>query len=248
MKRLAQLLPTSSYGRIMLVMLVLSLLSWGLILSYPLHHEQGLVDYYLHLGFYPRALDFRHTPWGILSYPWLHPSPMNLGANLLLLYGLGQLYERYYPSAHFLQIFVFGSIAGALSYALIASLLGPAYSFDLSYPLYGASAGICALAFALGLRHYRLSIKLGEWRVNFLLLSLLIYIITVFLRGDNYGGMCAHLGGALYGLALGLWQRRAKPREHKDVDREHEERRAEALRKLEESGYNSLSPEEQALI
>lgn len=166
----------------------------------------GLIDVFwlvklgYYLGFHPEGYTWWHYPWGVLTYAWWHRDFFSLGLNLLFIYGLGGLYEGFDTGCGFLRTFVWGSLAGALCYAL-SSALASLFGVYLVLPLSGASAGICALAFRLAMAEPRLMVRLMGLRLPFLGLILFIYLLSSLLGGANVGGILAHLGGALYGLA-----------------------------------------------
>lgn len=206
-----------------------------------------------YMGFYPGNYALRHQPWGIITYTWWHNDLLSLGLNSLSLYGLARLYdERQGQGPRFLLTFVWGSLWGAIFYALVAYLSAMLGLIQI-FPLYGASAGVCALAFRLAMCAPRRKLRFMGLQLNFLLLLLVLYALITLLSGENIGGILAHLGGALYGIVIALNEaKHTKPREAKR-DKEGSttqglslQAEQEALsRRLRESGYKSLSPEEQ---
>lgn len=210
-----------------------------------------------YMGFYPNPYAVRHQPWSILTYPWFHTDLLSLGVNILSLYALARLWMGGRGQGkHYLMTFLWGSLWGAALYG-VAVWLGVVASL----PLYGASAGVCALAFRLAMAEPRRQVIAMGLRMNFLVLILLIYTLTTLLSGQNLGGVLAHLGGAVYGILLVYrsWlhpkpphngQARADKNTHKPTRTRAEQEgqsREQALiqRKLRESGYKSLSPQEQ---
>lgn len=213
--------------------------------------EQGRwFNAFYYLGFSPSNIRFGLHPWGIVTYPWVHISSYALLLNSLLLYQLGGLYQRlHYSSSFYLSTFVWGSLFGAICYALVAYVYAQLSFYTFTTSLYGASAGVCALAFTVGIRQARMKVAVAGLRINFLLLLLLVYAWSVLFVGENIGGMLAHLGGAIYGSLLGLREKREakqdRPTEDNDID--DSERRA-VLDKLRSSGYKSLTKDEQELL
>lgn len=243
-------IPRSLHARIVLAMFVLYLLNelLGLLLSY--WGVSGWFNAFYYLGFSPSNLSFRLYPWGMLTYPWVHISSYALLLNCLLLYGLGDLYERYgYGYKAYFSTFFWGSLLGAVCYAVVAYVYAMLSPYSMTYPLYGASAGICALAFALGIKRPRLRLSVAGFRVNYLLLIVLAYAWTILFVGENIGGMLAHLGGAIYGSLIGLRDKREEDKKRIDEYNDGDDSmRRTALDKLRSSGYKSLTKEEQELI
>lgn len=242
--------PRSVYARVILVLLVLYLLNEVIGLASAFLGLREWVNVFYYLGFSPSNINLRLYPWGILTYPWVHISSYALLLNCLLLFGLGDLYERYgYGARAYLSTFFWGSFFGAVCYAIVAYVYEVLSHYSMSTPLYGASAGICALAFALGIRRPRIRVSIAGLRVNYLLLIVLVYAWSILFVGENIGGMLAHLGGALYGCLIGLRQKREQDedKQNNNHDMNDSQRRA-VLDKLRNSGYKSLTKDEQELL
>ena len=164
-----------------------------------------------------------------------------------------------------LSIFFGGSIVGALSYTLALTTLDYFSVWPTALHLVGSSAGIYALCFALGLSQPKLRIRLPLLgQVNFLVIILITYALSVLLGEHNWGGIVAHLGGALYGVVWGLvraqggrdyptqWLAKLKiPKKRKEQalsisssDKELER----IITKLRHSGYTSLSEDEKIYL
>ncbi len=204
-------------------------------------------------------------PWAIITYPFVHNGIQHWAFNMLVLWSVGELFVRYHGDKPILSIFFGGSVVGALSYTLALTTLDYFSVWPTALRLVGSSAGIYALCFALGLSQPKLHIRLPLLgQVNFLIIILITYALSVLLGEHNWGGIVAHLGGALYGVVWGLvraqggrdyptqWLAKLKiPKKRKEQalsisssDKELER----IITKLRHSGYKSLSEDEKIYL
>ena len=72
----------------------------------------------LPFGFSPEWSSILRAPWTLLSYIFPHEHPLHLLANLLLLYWVGLEAERQLGAARTLALYIYGALAGSLSYLL----------------------------------------------------------------------------------------------------------------------------------
>lgn len=197
------------YTKLAVVILVASLclplaLSLAALLGMP-SVSFGIARLMNALGFLPDVRDLMYQPWGLLTYTFVHYDIYQLLINMLALWAVGKLFSRQYDERAILAIFLGGSLLGALSYGLVVFLLQAVGYNPSTLGLFGSSAGIYALGFALALARPRLRVRvplLGQ--VNFLIGLLVLYTLSVALGTSNWGGIVAHLGGALYGIVWGL--------------------------------------------
>ncbi len=214
---------------------------YAAVMLYMLIKFDALLSVYA-LGFHADIDGLIAYPWGIITYPWIHLNPLSMLLNLVLIYGLGQLYRGFSSPLGFVKTFVGGSFCGAICFALFAIVDRFVGGLLSNIPLFGASAGICALAFRLAMAKPRLNIHFKGLKINFLLLVLLIYATSFLIMTSNLGGIFAHLGGALYGLFLAI---PTQSREDKTSD---QQKRKAVENKVRESGYKSLNQAERELL
>lgn len=243
-----RLCDAQSIGWVMMLTL-LALWLFGEVLSLAFGHHFGWgIGYYM--GFHPNSYGLKHQPWGIATYMWWHRDFFSVSVNALCLYGLSLLYEGFDRGRGFALTFFWGGLSGAVCYALSA-LLADLWGLGHIFPLYGASAGVCALAFRLAMSRPGLRVKFIGLRFNFLFLILLVYILTTLVNTNNVGGILAHLGGAFYGVVRALSSAVSEVNEVITKSKETAEplspeaERTAVEDKLRQSGYRSLSPEEQ---
>ena len=163
----------------------------------------------LHLGFSPEWSTLLRAPWTLLSYIFPHEHPLHLLANLLLLYWVGLEAERQLGAARTLALYIYGALAGSLSYLLgyqLSLLTGIGLILPLS--LVGASAAILMVATVSLLTAWP-SYSAAR-RATLGLVSVLVvgYIAAGLISDFNRGGALAHLGAILAGLLYWSAQRR----------------------------------------
>lgn len=149
-------------------------------------------------------------PWALLTYMFTHANLMHLFFNMLWLYFFGRFFMRAFHKRQFYIVYFGGGLAGALLYLLAYNVL-PYYRpmAELSM-LTGASAAILSLTLAVAF--YRPDEELylmlvGRIKMKWLAVAIIV-IDLLSLTGDNGGGSLSHIGGALFGLAAGLYYQR----------------------------------------
>ncbi len=176
--------------------------------------------------------------------------------NMIVLYFFGSMLERNFGSKRFLIFYLVCGMTGGIVYPVLVGigLLGP-------LPLVGASGAIFGIIVAAAVLYpktrvllfFVLPVSLGVIAGLFIGISILN-----FLRGDNAGGECAHLAGALCGFLYvkgrpwfegramkqktGAWERRIQHERQfqAEVDR--------ILDKVHASGVNSLTRREKTIL
>lgn len=156
------------------------------------------------LATYPSGYQLSRQPWGILTYMWLHRDLLHLATNLLMFYFVGRAFVQRYGEKRLVWLLLLGSLAGALAYSLGYHLLLAIGVYLPAFPMLGLSAGIYALAWGIVGEQPLLRVRLwsfGEVRLLWLLVFLLL--LEILWRGENVGGLLAHIGGATMGLIWG---------------------------------------------
>ena len=87
----------------------------------------------------------RFLPWQVLSYAFLHGSPMHLFFNMFGLWMFGSELERLWGQRRYLQFLAAGALAAAAAQLVITALAGSIY------PTVGASGALYALLLAFGM-------------------------------------------------------------------------------------------------
>lgn len=87
----------------------------------------------------------RFLPWQVLSYAFMHGSPMHLFFNMLGLWMFGSELERLWGRRRYMQFLVAGALAAAAAQLIVTALAGSVY------PTVGASGALFALLLAFGM-------------------------------------------------------------------------------------------------
>ena len=160
-------------------------------------------------GFSPEWSAILRAPWTLLSYIFPHEHPLHLLANLLLLYWVGLEAERQLGAARTLALYIYGALAGSLSYLLgyqLSLLTGIGLILPLS--LVGASAAILMVATVSLLTAWPSYSAARRAALGIVSLLVLGYIAAGLISDFNRGGALAHLGAILAGLLYWSAQRR----------------------------------------
>lgn len=154
-----------------------------------------LVDQlYLHSG----PQEFLTHPWGLVTYMFTHEQIFHILFNMLNLFWFGNLFRSFLGNHRVLPLYLYGGIAGGLTYLLVFRLIAP----NQDVLLCGASASVmCMLvACATKIPNYEIGLLfIGSIRLKWLAIALVVLDMLALTDG-NTGGMVAHLGGSLLGF------------------------------------------------
>ncbi|MCA9570081.1 MAG: rhomboid family intramembrane serine protease [Myxococcales bacterium] len=149
----------------------------------------------------PALLDGRW--WTLISTMFSQIEPTHLLFNLLALWVFGSSVERVTGPVRFALLYLFGGLAGSIGYVLWAVAVGSPVG------AVGASGAVMAIASVYGLWFPNRTLM-----INFIFPMPAWMAVLVFIGLDTFGmlggGMganvayAAHLGGAFFGLAVGL--------------------------------------------
>ena len=203
---------------------------------------------------------FLTRPWTLLTYMAVHFEVLHMLFNVLWLYWFGRIMLITLSDRHLAFAFVGGGLAGGLLF-LASAALGYGSGW-----LCGCSAAVIAVmcATAILLPDHQVHLFLiGEVKLKWVALAC---CLLTFLGGG--GNQAAHIGGLVWGLAIGLMLRKgtdptrfflkvARPDGKRETrrsadrmvrvlhDRQEDIRRLdELLDKIRLSGYGSLSARE----
>ena len=151
-------------------------------------------------------------PWTLLSYMFVHYEFLHILFNLLCLYWFGRLFLSFFSDRQLLTVYIVGGVAGALAYLVAYNLVPVLYQMAPSTILMGASASVLAILFAVARYSPNMRINLvliGTVKLKYLALVYFLIDLISIPGLANTGGHLSHLGGALAGLAFGIyWQRK----------------------------------------
>ncbi len=136
--------------------------------------------------------------WSPITYMFLHLNLWHLVGNLIFLHMFGSIVSDLIGPRRVLPIYIWGGLMGALAFMVSAQLLPSVGQYAL-----GASGAVMALGGAtLALApEYRVRLLLlGDVKVKYIVLLLLIFDLIGIAGRYNSGGHIAHLGGFSLGL------------------------------------------------
>ncbi len=151
--------------------------------------------------------------WRLVTFQFLHASPVHLGFNMLGLWMFGSLVEQYLGAKRYAAFYLTSGIAGGLLF-LILNLLGylaaqsgmrlPGVLYDQTWiPLVGASAGVFGVIMACAFIEPKavvdlygiIPLPMRTFAYGYVALA----AWNLLRGGSNAGGDAAHLGGAIAG-------------------------------------------------
>lgn len=160
----------------------------------------GVFDLVLQNLAIPGSLSsFMYKPWTLLTSMFLHVSLWHLAMNMLFLYWFGRIVGDLIGDKHILPIYLYGGLVGSIAYIASYYVLGSAVIGSMAL---GASAATMALVMVAGIiaPDYILRlILIGEVRLKYVVLVIILIDLFAVSGGNNTGGHIAHLGGVLMG-------------------------------------------------
>jgi membrane associated rhomboid family serine protease len=153
-------------------------------------------------------ITFTHNIWTVFTYMFVHAGWSHIIFNMITLYFFGTFALALVGETFFLLTYFIGGIMGGLLYYALASLSGNSYSV-----LVGASGAIYALGgLLLVMRPNARVITFPSPIPMPLWVAILFgFLLVAFLPGVAWQ---AHLGGILFGAAVGFYVRRREIRRY----------------------------------
>jgi uncharacterized protein len=159
---------------------------------------------YQHFGMIPAFI--KDAPWTIFTYMFVHAGWSHIIFNMITLYFFGTFVMALVGETVFLTTYFVGGIAGGLVFFALAPVF-----HDMSAVLVGASGAIYALGgFLMVMRPntrvmtFPIPIPMPLW-----VAVLIGFVLVSFIPGVAWQ---AHLGGIVYGAAIGYYYRRREMR------------------------------------
>lgn len=160
---------------------------------------------YQRFGLVPIQLG--QEPWTLFTYMFVHAGFFHLLFNMITLYFFGRFVMALVGETSFLTTYFVGGICGGLVYFLFSYIPIPYFERTAFTTVVGASGAIYALGGLL------VAMRPNTRVITFPLpiaMPLWVAILIGFLLISFYAGIAwqAHLGGLIYGLAVGFYFRR----------------------------------------
>jgi len=141
-------------------------------------------------------------PWRLVSYQFLHGSPLHIVMNMIGLFFLGPVLERHWGSRRFILFYLSCGVVGGLTYLALTAV-----GVVGAGTLVGASGAILGVLVACAILFPQVVLFLVivpmPIRV-FAALMTLWYVVSIVTGGPKAGGDAAHLGGMAAGAAYVL--------------------------------------------
>jgi membrane associated rhomboid family serine protease len=141
--------------------------------------------------------------WRLLTFQFLHASPMHLFMNMIGLFLFGQIVEGQFGARRYLAFYLLCGVAGAVAYVLLWAC--GILIDDAAVPMVGASAGVFGVMMAAAeiAPEMEIWVWFGTVPVRVLAwVSMAMALLVVLRTGPNAGGEAAHLGGGILGFVL----------------------------------------------
>lgn len=182
------------------IFLLLMVFKLAITLGNAFQTDSGVFDSSVQYLFLSADLfwDARH-PWVILTHMFTHIGFFHILFNMLVLYWFGRIAGDLLGDHRMLGLYFYSGLTGALLFLLTAPLI---YHQGGS-TLHGASAAIMGVVAAAGMTapDYRMRLLLiGDVRLKYVVMGILLIYIIGIANLDNVGGHLAHLGGAGFGF------------------------------------------------
>lgn len=139
-------------------------------------------------------------PWTPVTSIFLHQSFWHILSNMIWLFLFGNIVGDLIGDRRVLPLYLLGGLAGGIAYFVSANLLPAVGAHAL-----GASAAVMAMggaALILAPDYRVMLILLGEVKLKYIVLIMLLLDLVGFANQANTGGHAAHLGGFALGIVF----------------------------------------------
>lgn len=144
--------------------------------------------------------DLRH-PWTFLSYMFVHRDIFHLLWNMLMFYWFGRILGDFIGDHRVLPIYILGGLSGALAVIIAGSI----FNFPYLNNIHVVGSSACVMAFAVAAAtlspdYLMRLILLGDVKLKYIVIVLVILDLARIFSLENVGGYVAHLGGVAFGF------------------------------------------------
>lgn len=156
-------------------------------------------------------------PWTLLTYMFCHADlsqdPFHIIFNMLWLWCFGHFFVQHHSSRQLVTFYITSGVFAGLFYLLCYNIF-PYFNLDKYFvSLVGASGALFALIVAVAMNRPNETIGLNLFvKVVWLKMKWLAVIVLLVnllcLNVGNDGGFVCHIGGAIFGLLFGYYERR----------------------------------------
>jgi membrane associated rhomboid family serine protease len=147
-----------------------------------------------------KFMDLLWHPWGIITSLFFHEDFWHIINNMIFLYLFGNIVGNLIGDRRVLPIYLIGGLVGSFLF-----MVSDFWVHYLSGYALGASGAVMALAGAavtLAPDYRVMLIILGEVKLKYICLVMLLLDLVGIAHNDNTGGHVAHLGGFFMGIFI----------------------------------------------
>lgn len=157
-----------------------------------------------HLALWPAEV-LRGRVWQLVTHMFCHGGVWHLLFNMLFLWWFGMELENLYGAKRYLRFYLVSGLIAGLVYVAGAVHQGT------SNPAVGASGALMGVTVLYAFHYPRrrvLFYGIIPIEIRWLTLIYIVMDLSGYLNPGDHVAHAAHLGGAAYGAAYALWQRR----------------------------------------
>ncbi len=139
-------------------------------------------------------------PWTYLSYMFVHRDVFHLLWNMVMLVWFGRIIGDFLGDKRILPIYLMGGFSGVIFMMLVSAITNIHELQNIL--MVGASASVMAFAMAAATLSPDYSIRLlflGEVKLKYIVLVLIILDLARIINAENVGGYVSHIGGVIFG-------------------------------------------------
>ncbi|HMG16978.1 MAG TPA: rhomboid family intramembrane serine protease [Saprospiraceae bacterium] len=140
-------------------------------------------------------------PWSFITYMFIHLDVFHLLWNMLMFYWFGRILGDFIGDHRVLPIYILGGLAGA--FAVVLTGLFIKIPILQNILVAGSTASVMAFAMAaatLSPDYMMRLILIGEVKLKYIVLVLIVLDMARIINLENVGGYIAHLGGIAFGF------------------------------------------------
>lgn len=150
-------------------------------------------------GLFISFKQFIVRPWGVFTSIFTHYTFLHLFLNMLILFGVGRIFEQFFSAKRLLYTYILGGIFGGIL-ELLAYLVLPGLSGSM---VIGASGSVLAILVATAFYQPQLTVSVfGLFNMRLIFLALILVLANLYNAGmgtRDGTAYFAHLGGVLLG-------------------------------------------------
>ncbi len=196
-------------GNTLVILIAINLIMFVLINFIKISYFLGgmpLENYYNQIISYimvpGKAATLAARPWTIFTYMFAHDGVWDLISTLLWLWGFGFILQSIIGNKHLAPLYVYGGLAGVISFSLAVNLIPVLRDNAGGYMLQGGKAAVMAIALGATTMapNFRIFPMLNGGIPLWVVTMIFVIIDYAMIASSGAGIGLAHLSGALIGF------------------------------------------------